>query len=142
MTELQWLIIPAVANGSQRPMHFLKYWHPFFIPLTLAASRVLTKARYSQYPWPVLASDLCYFGVSFYIWATTAQLSNIKVCPPRNPVSGGEGTYVLFFLLVNFCCSMWFYPINPNVSATEMTIEIFVALLLAIGSPIFLRARW
>jgi hypothetical protein len=124
-------------------VHWLKHWHPFLIPLILAVSRILTKARFAEYPWPVLSSDLCFFGVSFYVWALTVRMSEVKVCPPNRALTkgDGEGTYVLIFLIVNFVCSILFYPTTPCVSVAVMTAEILFAILVGIGSPIYLRAR-
>jgi len=70
-------------------------------------------------------------------------MSKVVVCPPDRLLSkgDGEGTYILIFLIVNFACSVLFYPRTPTVSATEMAIEIFFAILVSIGSAIYLRAR-
>ena len=133
-----------MANGVQAQHdHWVKHWHPFLIPLILAVSRVLTKIRVAEYPWPVLASDICFFGVSFYVWATTVRMSNIHVCPPYRALSrgDGEGPYVLIFLILNFLCSFLLYPRKQTVSILEMSSEVFLALVLAILSPIYLRAR-
>jgi hypothetical protein len=123
--------------------HWLAHWHPFIIPLFLAAVRIWTKVRVAEYQWPVLASDLCYFGVSFYIWALTALTSNIPVCPPNRALSGdAERTYILIFLIANVVGSMLFYPMaKETISAVKMGFWIGLAILLSIGSPLYLRAR-
>jgi hypothetical protein len=70
-------------------------------------------------------------------------MSEVKVCPPNRALTkgDGEGTYVLIFLIVNFVCSILFYPTTPCVSVAVMTAEILFAILVGIGSPIYLRAR-
>jgi hypothetical protein len=122
--------------------HWLEHWHPFIIPLLLAAVRVGTKVRFAEYQWSVLASDLCYLGVSFYIWALTALQSNIPVCPPNRALAGGaEKTYILFFLIANIAGSMLFYPmVKESISDLKLGLWIGLALLFAIGSPLYLRA--
>lgn len=123
--------------------HWLTHWHPFIIPLVLAAVRIWTKVRVAEYQLPVLPSDLCYFGVSFYIWALTALTSKIPVSPPNRPLAGdAEKWYVLIFLILNIVGSTLFYPMTKeSTSAWKMGLWIGFAMLFAIGSPLYLRAR-
>jgi hypothetical protein len=123
--------------------HWLAHWHPFLIPLTLALSRVLTKIKLAEYPLSVFSSDLCYFGVSFYVWALTVCLSRISVCPPERALARGNGerTYIILLLVSNFVCSFLFYPMTKQMSPFWTTTQILFALLLAVGSPLYLRAR-
>lgn len=123
--------------------HWLTHWYPFIIPLLLAVVRIWTKLRVAEYQLPVLPSDLCYFGVSFYIWAQTTLWSNIPVSPPDRPLAGdGEQRWVQVFLLLNAAGSILFYPMTKeSMGAWKMGLWIFFASLLAIGSPLYLRAR-
>jgi len=134
-----------VANGAQvaQTENWWEYWRPLLIPLILIISRVWTKGKLAEYPWPVLSSDLCYFGVTFYIWALTVRLSNIKVCPPNRALArtNGEGAFILIFLMVNFALSFLLYPMSANVSKTSMVASMVLAFAAAVGSPLFLRLR-
>jgi hypothetical protein len=70
-------------------------------------------------------------------------MSRIKVCPANRALSKGKGewSYILIFLLLNFACSVLFYPMKSDVPTAEVATEVFAAILIAIGSPIYLRAR-
>jgi hypothetical protein len=113
------------------------------IPLFLVVSRVWTKAKLADYPWPVLASDLCFFGVTFYVWALTVRLSNIRVSPPDRLLArgDGEGAYIQLFLIVNIVLSILLYPTTKQVSTPLFVVWVALAFAVAIGSPLYLRWR-
>lgn len=137
-----------MANGdqvAQTGKGWLAYWSPFIIPLVLAISRILTKAKLAGYPAPIWSSDLCYFGVTFYVWALTARLNKISVCPPQRwpgRDDAEEGIYIVLFLILNFVLSVLFYPMSKDVSLVWLVLSMVVACVVAIGSPIFLRWRF
>lgn len=135
-----------MSNGAQVDLadqNWWEYWRPFLIPFTLVVFRVLTKKKLAEYPWPVLSSDLCFFGATFYIWALTIRLSEIKVCPPsrRLAKNDGEAAYIVIFLIVNFGLSFLLYPASRDICEPLSVVSMIVALVVAIGSPLYLRWR-
>jgi hypothetical protein len=135
-----------VTNGAQVAQpeeNWWVYWRPVLIPLILLVSRIWTKAKLAEYPWSVLSSDLCYFGVTFYVWALTVRLSKIRVSPPNRPFDGddGEGAYIVLFLIVNFALSFLLYPMSKDISELALVASTVLAFVVAIGSPLYLRWR-
>lgn len=135
-----------MTNGppfTQTEENWWVYWRPFLIPLVLVISRVWTKAKLAEYPWPVFSSDLCFFGVTFYVWALTVRLSKISVCPANRALARGDGeaAYILLFLIVNFALSFLLYPMGEDVSTLWSAAATVLAFVVAIGSPLYLRMR-
>jgi hypothetical protein len=122
--------------------HWLAHWHPFIIPLVLALTRIGVKAKLVEYQWSVFASDVCYFGVSFYVWALSARLADIAVCPPNRALAGEpERSYITIFLILNIVGSVLLYPMTKCQSPLTMFVWISLAFMSAVGSAIYLRAR-
>lgn len=97
----------------------------------------------ATYDWNTLASDLCYFGVTFYIWAFTVKMDELPVCPTNRPLSGAaEKVYIVVFLMLNAFGSILLYPFAKEaVSPWKMGFWIVLAIIFSIGTPLYLRAR-
>jgi hypothetical protein len=116
-----------------------KDWFPNLLPLVLLIGKIAVGWKFGKYNVNMFPSDLCYYGVTFYVWALTTTFNGQAVSLTR--FSEGESHIVVLLLTINFFLYVLVYPIESSWSSFRFVASIVLAGTFGIISPLWIRSR-